>query len=111
MTITFDPPTPHAYVVATILANGGSVVASFTLDAEGRTVGARQEGNRFYRCSACGQDGHSRARCGGEGKAPRETYEQRRQGERIRKLAAKADYDLETARGEIARRIAERGRK
>lgn len=72
VTITFDPPGSHARVVAAIERSGGSLRASFTLDADGRTVGARLTSNRFYRCSECGQDGHSKKRCNGPGQPPRE---------------------------------------
>lgn len=98
----------HAFIVATILANGGRMVASFELDARGQTVGARLTSNRFYRCSACGQDGHSIERCQGEGKPPRPTYQERRAQAKIERLNRAADRTLETAREEIARRIRER---
>lgn len=111
MTITFDPPSPrdssHAFVVAAILASGGRLAASFELARDGRTVGARLTSNRFYRCSTCGRDGHSSRRCNGEGKEPKLPSDTRA---KIERLQRRADYDLETAKAEIARRVAARGK-
>lgn len=94
----------HAYVVAAILASGGRLAASFELDADGHTVGARLTANRFYRCSMCGEDGHSKQRCSGPGNEPKPTHAQRR-----RDLVT--GRTLETAKAELAKRIAERGGK
>lgn len=84
MTITFDPPGSRACVVAAIEKSGGKLVASFELDADGRTVGARLTSNRFYRCSACGEDGHSKARCNGPGQPPMPTFHERRRMARMK---------------------------
>ncbi len=51
--------TPHADIVAAIEAHGGRLVASFVLDEDGRTVGARPTHNRKATCSVCGEKGHT----------------------------------------------------
>lgn len=102
----------YAVTPAELIASvGGTLRASFELDAAGRTIGGQSQGYRMYRCSGCGQDGHSIERCNGPGQPPRPTYEERRVAQRIEKLRRKADYDLEAARAEIARRIAAKGKR
>lgn len=96
--------TMHSAVLAALHDHGGRLVASFELDADGRTIGARSESNRSYRCSGCGRSGHSIERCNGEGQPPKPSYRESRMAERVRKLAAKANYDLETAQQELQRR-------
>lgn len=68
----------HAAVLAAITATGGRLVASFTLDADGRTVGAASTHNSRTRCSICHEHGHTAPRCNGAGVAPRPTYQERR---------------------------------
>lgn len=92
----------HACVVAAILAGGGRVVASFELDADGRTVGAPITHNRRARCSNCGEPGHTTKRCNGAGNEPKLPHSVRAKIERLRK---RADYDLDEAKTEIARRL------
>lgn len=102
----------HAVTPAELIASvGGTLRASFSLDEMGRTIGGQSEGYRTYRCSSCLQDGHSIERCNGAGQPPRPTYEERRVAQRIEKLRRKADYDLDEARAEIARRIAAKGKR
>lgn len=98
----------HAEIVAAIEQHGGRLVASFELDADGRTVGARLTANRFYRCSTCGQDGHSKQRCNGVGNEPKLPHAVRAKIERLRK---RADYDLDEAKAEIARRLEAKGKR
>lgn len=91
---------------------GGVLVASFELDAEGRTIGRGCSGGvRDYRCSGCGRRGHSIERCNGEDQPPKPTYHERRVAERVRKLVKRANYDLDEARAELQRRIEARRRK
>lgn len=101
----------HADIVAAIKLGGGSLRASFELDEHGRTVGVHSDSNRRYRCSGCGKDGHSIERCNGEGQPPKPTYSERRMAERVRKLARRADYDLDEARAELQRRIEARRKR
>lgn len=100
----------HIAVVEAINRTG-RLVASFSLDADGRTIGAPSTHNRRSRCSGCDTEGHTLERCQGAGNPPRPTYQERRVAQRIEKLRRKADYDLDEARAEIARRIAAKGRK
>jgi hypothetical protein len=72
----------HAEIVAVIERHGGRLVASFTLDADGQTIGARRDRNRTNTCGACGACGHTIRRCKGAGEAPRPTYEERRKAAR-----------------------------
>lgn len=88
-----------------IASVGGTLVASFELDSEGRTIGGKSEGYRQYRCSGCHADGHSIERCNGPGNPPRPSYSERRVQERIRKIAKRHDYDLDAAKAELQRRI------
>lgn len=62
----------HAEIVAAIERSGGRLVASFELDARGRTMGlaSRQESNAQRHCGACGEPGHDVKRCMGPGKEP-----------------------------------------
>lgn len=108
MTITFDPPGPHALVAHAIEQTGGRIVASFTLDADGRTVGAPITHNRRTHCSNCGAPGHTTKRCNGAGNDPKLTYTVRAKIERLRK---RADYDLDEAKAEIARRLQARSKR
>ena len=82
-----------------ITSVGGTLVASFELDAYGRNVGALKTHRAAGHCVACGRRGHTVARCTGEHSAPRATYHERRQ------------EGLAAARQEIGRRIKARGRQ
>jgi hypothetical protein len=68
----------HASVLAAIAATGGRLVASFTLDEDGRTVGARKTHNAGIHCSKCDDPGHSAPRCRGAGEPPKLTHQERR---------------------------------
>lgn len=95
-------------ILAAILANGGKLVASFVLDADGRTVGAPITHNKRTHCSNCGGPGHTTRRCNGFGNEPKLTYAAK---EKIARLRKRADYDLEEAKAEIARRIEAKGKR
>jgi hypothetical protein len=100
----------HAEVVAAIVASGGSLRASFELDADGRTIGAPATHNRRRRCGACGEYGHDLKRCMGEGAAPRAYSVRTKVSAKVRQMAEQADRTLQKAREEIQRRIAEKKR-
>jgi hypothetical protein len=103
----------HADILAAI-ERTGHLVASFELDAHGRTVGDDTR-PRVHHCAECGERGHNSKRCRGVGQAPRETDRERRLSRRslesVRQRITQADHDLQAARVEIARRIAAKGKK
>lgn len=104
----------HLEIEKAILKSGGRLVASFELDADGRTVGAPSTHNRRAHCSECGEPGHISRRCRGVGEAPAPLYERRLSPkwiESAKRRITRADHDLQTARVEIARRIAAKGKK
>lgn len=72
-------PITHEIIVVAIERSGGRLTASFTLDADGETIGLRRTHNRRTTCGACGEPGHTIARCNGPGQPPRPTYAERRE--------------------------------
>jgi hypothetical protein len=104
----------HEDVLAAIARHGGSLRASFDLDAHGRTVGDDTR-PRIHHCAECGERGHNSKRCRSVGQAPREMDRERRMSRRslesVRQRITRADHDLQAARVEIARRIAAKAKK
>lgn len=78
----------HADIVKAIESRAGRIVASFVLDADGRTVGGRSTHNKRSRCSACGEVGHIVTRCNGKGNEPRAKYEDTRSMSETRRILA-----------------------